>query len=64
MGQISAAAGLGADALSAFAHLRHIGRTGTEPTDDPQVTFRTVGRPQRGVELTLARPIHERRALG
>jgi acyl-CoA synthetase (AMP-forming)/AMP-acid ligase II len=30
--------------------------TGTEPTDPPDVQFRTVGRPQRGMEVSVAAP--------
>jgi acyl-CoA synthetase (AMP-forming)/AMP-acid ligase II len=30
--------------------------SGTEPTDPPDVQFRTVGRPQRGMEVSVAAP--------
>src|SRR6202020_1856055 len=33
--------------------------TGTEPTDPPDVQFRTVGRPQQGMEVSVAGPAGE-----
>jgi acyl-CoA synthetase (AMP-forming)/AMP-acid ligase II len=33
--------------------------TGTEPTDPPDVQFRTVGRPQRGMEVAVSAPTGE-----
>ena len=53
------AAGIGFPLIVRYAMTESPTISGTEPTDPPDVQFRTVGRPQKGMEVAVSAPAGE-----